>query len=67
MWAVANGVEIWLPRDKKDGRQPLSHVRQEFLNAETGPPKSPPETTDARRDQRERKPVAEIPAQTAYT
>src|SRR5215475_3996875 len=38
----------------------------EFLDAETRPPKSPQETTYARRDQKDRKPVAQIPAQTAY-
>ncbi len=37
-----------------------------FLDAETGPPKSPPETTGARRDQKKPKPIAQIPAQTAY-
>ena len=37
-----------------------------FLDAETGAPKAPPETTDARRDQKEPEPVAQIPAQTAY-
>jgi hypothetical protein len=37
-----------------------------FLDAETEPPKSAPETTYARRDQNDRKWVAEIPAQTAY-
>jgi hypothetical protein len=36
------------------------------LDAETRPPKSPPETTYARRDQKDPKPVAQIPAQTAY-
>jgi len=34
----------------------------EFLDAETGPPKSAPETTYARRDQKDPKPVAQIPA-----
>ena len=37
-----------------------------FLDAETGPPKSPPETTGARRDQKKPKLIAQIPAQTAY-
>jgi hypothetical protein len=37
-----------------------------FLAAETGPPKSPPETTDFPRDQKGPEPMAEIPAQTAY-
>jgi hypothetical protein len=37
-----------------------------FLDAETGPPKSPPETTYARRDQKDPKPIAQIPAETAY-
>ena len=37
-----------------------------FLDAETEPPKSPLETTDARRDRKTVKPVAEIAAQTAY-
>jgi hypothetical protein len=36
------------------------------LDAETGPPKSPPETTDVPRDQKGPEPIAEIPAQTAY-
>jgi hypothetical protein len=38
----------------------------EFLDAETGPSKSPPETTHARRDQKDPKPLTQIPAQTAY-
>jgi len=37
-----------------------------FLDAETGPAKSPPETTYARRDQKDPKLVAQIPAQAAY-
>ena len=37
-----------------------------FLDAETGPSISPPETTYARRDQRDLDPLAQIPAQTAY-
>jgi hypothetical protein len=36
------------------------------LDAETGSPRSPPETTDTRRDQKVPKPKAEIAAQTAY-
>jgi site-specific DNA recombinase len=36
-----------------------------FLDSETGPPKSPPETRDARRDQNEPEAKAEIPAETA--
>jgi hypothetical protein len=38
----------------------------EFLDAETGPPKSAPETTDVPRDQKGPEPITEIPAQTAY-
>ena len=37
----------------------------EISDAETKAPKSSPETTSARRDRKNRKPVAEIPAQTA--
>jgi hypothetical protein len=37
-----------------------------FLDAETGPPKSTPETTYTRRDQKDPKPGAQTPAQTAY-
>jgi hypothetical protein len=36
------------------------------LDAETGPLKSPPETTVARRDPKGPEPIAEIPAQAAY-
>jgi len=36
------------------------------LNAETGPRKSPPETTCPRRDQEGPESIAEIPAQKAY-
>jgi len=36
------------------------------LDAETGPQNSRPETKVARRDQKDPKPVAQIPAQTAY-
>jgi hypothetical protein len=38
-----------------------------FLDAETGPPKSPPKTRDARRDQKGPEPIAEMPAQKAYS
>src|SRR5215813_7208728 len=30
------------------------------MDVETGPPKSPPETTDARRDQKDPKPIADV-------
>src|SRR6185369_9999277 len=53
-------------RQKSDAVAEPWSVRNEFLDAETGPPKSPPETTDARRDQKDPKPVAQTPAQTAY-
>jgi hypothetical protein len=38
----------------------------EFLDAETGPPKSPPETTLDSRDPKHPKPVAQIRAETAH-
>src|SRR5215467_162825 len=65
-----------MPKRRCQRRRGLAFVRQksgvsaepcppgtEFLDAETGPPKSPPETTYARRDQKDPKPVAQIPAQ----
>jgi len=65
--AVANAAEVWLPCDKSRMQSlSLGPSGTEFLDAETGPPKSPPETTDARRDQKDPKPVAQTPAQTAY-
>jgi hypothetical protein len=61
--AVANAVKVWFPCDKSR----MSAVEPGppgtgFLDAEAGHPKSPPETTCARRDQEDPKPVAQIPA-----
>ena len=65
--AVTNAAEVWFPCDKsRMSAAELCPPGTEFLDAETGHPKSPPETTCARRDQKELKPVAQIPAQTAY-
>jgi hypothetical protein len=65
--AVANAAEVWFPCDKsRMSAAELCPPGTEFLDAETGHPKSPPETTCVRRDQKELKPGAQIPAQTAY-
>jgi hypothetical protein len=42
------------------------HVPARRRHAETGPPKSTPKTTYARRDQKDPKPAAQISAQTAH-
>ena len=63
----SGSAEVWLPCDKR--RTSVAEPcppGTEFLDAETGPPKSLPETTDVPRDQKGPKPRAEIPAQTAY-
>jgi len=60
--AVANAGEAWIPCDKSrmSAAEPCPPGTG-FLDAETGPPKSPPETTYANRDQKDPKPVAQNP------
>jgi hypothetical protein len=61
--AVANVAEVWLLCDKSwmSAVEPCPPGTG-FLDAETGPQNSGPETMDARRDQKDPKPVAQIPA-----
>jgi len=42
---------------------PLQKLQNKYKYAETGRPKSPPETTAVRRDQKKPERIAEIPAQ----
>ena len=63
---VANAVELWLRQSRISAELSLVRPGTGFLDAETGPSKSAPETTDVPRDQKGPEPIAEIPAQTAY-